>query len=145
LTKVVVTAELRPSEDVDKVKVAIANFFDYTTIRREKGGRFEVLIAESETLKSLTKVLRALREERILDAARKYMRRGVEGDRLTFMIHKQAAYVGKLTFVDEENESPLGPITFTIIHKEPEKVVDWLAPRTSRGRPLWENPIPDEG
>jgi Protein of unknown function DUF54. len=52
LTKVVVTAELRPSEDVDKVKVAIANFFDYTTIRREKGGRFEVLIAESETLKS---------------------------------------------------------------------------------------------
>lgn len=145
MTKVVVTADLRPSEDEDKVKVAIANFFDFSSVRKERGGRYELLVAESDTLRSLVKVHRTLREERILDAARKYMRRGIEGGKLTFMIHKQAAYVGKLTFVDQEGESPLGPITFVIVHREPEKVVDWLAPRTSRGRPLWENPTPDEG
>ncbi|AWR99917.1 RNA-binding domain-containing protein [Metallosphaera hakonensis] len=143
MTRIVVTAEVRPSEDEDKVKVAIAHFFTFKSVKYEEG-RFRILVAESPTLASLTKLHRALREERILDAARKYLRRGMEGDRLTFMIHKQAASVGRLTFIDSENESPLGPITFTVFHRDLEAVVDWLAPRTSRGRPLWENPIPED-
>ena len=143
MTRIVVTAEIRPSEDEDKVKVAVANFFSFKSSNVEEG-KFRLFVAESDTLSSLSKFHRVLREERILDAARKYLRRGIEGDRLTFMIHKQAAYVGKITFVDSENESPLGPITYTVFHRDLEAVVDWLAPRTSRGRPLWDNPMPED-
>ncbi|QKQ99424.1 hypothetical protein GWK48_02570 [Metallosphaera tengchongensis] len=143
MTRVVVTAELRPSEDEDKVRVAMFNFFTPEAVKVEEG-KYSLLVAESRTLSSLSKLHRGLREERILDAARRYLRRGLQGDRLQFMLHKQAATVGRITFVDSESESPLGPITFTLFHRDLEAVVDWLAPRTARGRPLWENPMPED-
>ncbi len=144
MTKVTFVAEVRPSEDEDKVKVAIMNFFDFESIRVEEKPLGKVIFAEANSLSSLKKMHRVLREERILDAARKYLRRGIQGKKITFMIHKQAASVGVLSFVDDERESPLGPIEVTIEYENPEEVVDWLAPKTARGRPLWENPIPDE-
>lgn len=143
MTRVVVRAEIRPSEDDDKVKVAIANFFTFKSLHIDQD-RYRVIVAESDELSSLSKLHRALREERILDAARKYLRRGLQDDRLQFMLHKQAAFVGRVTFVDDERESPLGPITFTIFHKDLEAIIDWLAPRTSKGRPLWDHPTPED-
>ncbi|ARM76411.1 RNA-binding domain-containing protein [Acidianus manzaensis] len=143
MTKITVTAELRPSENEAKVLLAISNFFDFEYLRREKI-QYEVIIAESKTLRSLEKFHKALREERILDVARKYLRKGMSDDSITFMLHKQAAAIGRLSFVDDEKESPLGPIVFHIEYRKPEEVIDWLAPRTSKGVPLWNNSIPDD-
>ncbi|MDT7901417.1 RNA-binding domain-containing protein [Acidianus ambivalens] len=145
MTKIVVTAEVRPSEDESKVLTAIANFFDYEKITKEKRGDYIVVIVEeSRTLKSLQKFHDALREEKILDVARKYLRRGISDNSISFMLHKQAAAIGVISFVDDERESPLGPISFYIEHKNPNEVVDWLAPRTAKGHPLWENKIPED-
>lgn len=142
MTRVIVKAELRPSEDEEKVINAIKNFFDFERVRKEKYGFYEMIIAEANSLHSILKVHRILREERILDAARKYLIKGISGNTITFMIHKQAAAVNRLTFVDSERESPLGPIMFIIEHERPMDVVDWLAPKTMNGVPLWEKPIP---
>ncbi|EZQ06932.1 MULTISPECIES: RNA-binding domain-containing protein [Acidianus] len=144
MTKIVVTAELRPSEDQDKVIKAIVNFFDFEMISKEKGGEWEIIVGNSTTLRSLVKLHRALREERILDAARKHLFRGISDNSLFFMIHKQAAASGVLAFVDDPTESPLGPITFSIECRNPREIIDWLTPRTSHGHPLWENPIPED-
>jgi predicted RNA binding protein with dsRBD fold (UPF0201 family) len=144
MTKITVMAEIRPSEDEDKIKVAIATFFDYEKISMEERGLNKLLIEEAYSLGSLKKFHKILREERILDVARKYLIKGIEDDTITFMLHKQAASVGIISFVDEEKESPLGPIIVTIEYKEPMKVIDWLAPKTSKGQPLWENPMPNE-
>jgi predicted RNA binding protein with dsRBD fold (UPF0201 family) len=137
-----VVAEVRPSEDKEKVINAVSNFFTYEKIREDSLDLSLVLRFESDTLKSLMKVHKALREEKILDASRKYLLRGLEGDKITFMIHKQAAAVRVLTFVDTEDESPLGPIKFFIKSEKARDIIDWLAPKTSHGKPLWENPMP---
>jgi len=142
LDKVMVVAEVRPSEDKEKVINAVSNFFTYEKIREDSLDLSLVLRFESDTLKSLMKVHKALREEKILDASRKYLLRGLEGDKITFMIHKQAAAVRVLTFVDTEDESPLGPIKFFIKSEKARDIIDWLAPKTSHGKPLWENPMP---
>ncbi|MEM0373047.1 MAG: RNA-binding domain-containing protein [Sulfolobaceae archaeon] len=142
MAKIIVKVELRPSEDENKVINTIKNFFDFERIRKEKYGFYELIIAESSNLYSIIKVHKALREERILDAARKYLIKGMNGNVITFMIHKQAAAVNRLTFVDSERESPLGPVTFIIEHENPMEVIDWLAPKTANGVPLWEKPIP---
>jgi predicted RNA binding protein with dsRBD fold (UPF0201 family) len=143
MVRIIVKCELRPSEDEEKVMKAILNFFEYESIRKERSGLYEIIIAESSNFKSLIKLHKKLREERILDAARKYLIRGVKGNSIIFMIHKQAAAVGRLTFVDSERESPLGPITFVIEYEKPMEVIDWLAPKTAHGVPLWEKPIPE--
>lgn len=144
MTRVVFEAEVRPSENKDKVINAISNFFDFETLREEKSGDNIILIAEARTLKSLMKFHKALRDERILDSARKYLQKGINGSVIFFMLNKQAAAVGRISFVDSEKESPLGPIKVTIEYKDPQAVVDWLTPRTAKGVPLWENPMPQE-
>ncbi|WP_338601868.1 RNA-binding domain-containing protein [Sulfolobus tengchongensis] len=144
MVKVMVVTEVRPSENLNKVLSAIMNFFDFDKMNIRKEGIIDILVLESNTLKSLLKLHKALRNERILDSARKYLIRGIEGNTIAFMIHKQAAAVKVLSFVDSDKESPLGAIKFYIQYHNPKEVVDWLAPRTAHGVPLWENPIPPD-
>jgi predicted RNA binding protein with dsRBD fold (UPF0201 family) len=142
LDKVMVVTEVKPSEVKEKVIGAVTNFFNYEKVREDPLDLSLVLTFESSSLRSLMKLHRAFRDEKILDASRKYLLRGLEGNQITFMIHKQAAAVRVLTFVDSEEESPLGPIKFLIKSEKAKEIIDWLAPKTSHGRPLWENPIP---
>ncbi len=143
--RVVVEADIRPTEDEEKVIQAIRNFFDPDTVSIEGDpGYTRRIIAVSYTLASLERLRHILRVQRILDAARKAMKRGKSSDRLVFMLHKQAMSVGRASFVGGENESPLGAITVVIEHPEPDRVIDWLAPPTVRGRPVFELDRPPE-
>ncbi len=143
-TRIVVEADIRPTEDPEKVLKAISTFFEPDTINIVGSKGTKRAIAVSYTLKSLQKLRYLLRAERILDAARKVMRKGLREDKLVFYIHKQAAYVGKVSFVSGDNESPLGAIVVTIEHPDPKRVIDWLAPPTVRGRPVFELDQPPE-
>lgn len=138
MIKVTVKAEVRATENVNKVERAIRNVFSplYMSITEENGKHF--IVAEGEGLNCLRNLRNLLRSERILDAARNILKRSIEGKTLRFHVNKQVAYIGRLSFSAPERESPLGPITFTITCSAPEKLVDWLAPPTSNGKPLYE-------
>ena len=141
--RVVVEAEVRPTESLDKVMRAIQNFFDPDEVRVEDvGGGVKVVVAVSYGLAGLTKLHRLLRQQRILDAARGALRKAAAQGRIVFYLHKQAALMGKLSFVGGDNESPMGAIRVTIEHPDPRAVIDWLAPPTAMGRPLWEKEMP---
>ena len=135
--RVVVEAEARPTEDPEKVKQAILNIIEPEDIYVE-GEDYKRVIAISSRLESLGKLRWLLRAERILDAARGAMRKGVEQGRLVFYLHKQALYNGRLSFVSGDFESPLGAVRVVVEHPEPRRVIDWLAPPTVRGRPVFE-------
>lgn len=142
--RVVVEADIRPTEDEEKVKEALLNIIKPESITVEGGYGVRRLIMTSSTLRSLEPLRQLLRAERILDAARKVMKRGVQPGRLVFYLHKQALYVGHLSFVGGDNESPMGAVMVIIEHPEPRLVIDWLAPPTSRGRPVFEMDRPPE-
>jgi len=133
----VVEAEARPTEDVEKVKQAILRIIEPEDIVVE-GEDYRRIVATASSLESLQKLRWMLRAERILDAARGAMRKGVEPGRLTFYLHKQALYNGRLSFISGDFESPLGAVRVVIEHPEPRRVIDWLAPPTVRGRPVFE-------
>lgn len=137
-----VETEIRLTESEEVIRRAVLNVFDADVIRIEKSGKFKVLIAESSNLRSLTKLHRLLRTQRILDAARNMLKKGCRKHILVFKLNKQAAAFGRISFVDSDAESPMGAITFTVEYEEPMEVVDWLAPPTVRGKPVWEKPMP---
>ncbi len=139
-----VEAEARPTEDIEKVKKAVGNVFSGVLRVEERGNGVIIVRGESSSPTSLIKLHNLLRIYRILDAARKSLLKGLHGDTIVFKLHKQAAYVGKISFVDSDRESPLGAITFYIETRDPEKLVDWLAPKTSMGKPLWEISMPTD-
>lgn len=139
-----VEAEVRPTEDVEKVKQAVRNVFSGRIRVVEKGDGYLVVEGESYSPQSLIKIYELIRIQRIMDAARKKLQKGVSHNTIVFKLHKQAAFANKLSFIDYDNESPLGPITFYIETRDPEKLIDWLAPKTSMGRPLWEIEMPKD-
>jgi predicted RNA binding protein with dsRBD fold (UPF0201 family) len=144
MPRIRVEAEIRPTEDPEKVKRAVLNVFEPDRMWIEKYGDYQLLVAESGSYQSLRKLYELLRRERILDAARSYMLKGVQGGMVVFRVNKQAAYVGRLSFAESETEVPLGPITFVIETRRPIDVVNWLAPETRMGRPIREYEMPED-
>jgi predicted RNA binding protein with dsRBD fold (UPF0201 family) len=140
--KIVVEAEIRPTENEEKVKKAVLNFFTPSNIKVEERGRGRVLIAEADKPEALQKLHSKLREQRILDAARSMIMRWSSDDKVVFYLHKQAAFMNYITFCLPEGESPLGPIKVEILESDVRAVIDWLAPPTSKGRPLFEREAP---
>ena len=144
--KIRVVVEVRPTEDIDRVMRALTNFFDPERIRIQPYGSSRLIIAESQNPKSLRKLRTGLRRQRILDATRNYLKRGVRGqEMLEFYLNKQAAYMNIISFCSvEEGESPLGSIVFRIYSSNIEKVIDWIAPPTKGGKPLYEVKSPPD-
>jgi len=136
--------EVRYTEDRDKVLKALENVFTPTSIREKPSEAGVVLVATCEGARCLEKLRGAIWRQGIQDAARSVVSRGIVAeDTVIFSINKQAAYVGVVSFVTELGESPLGPITFTVKTSNVRQFIDWLAPRTYKGKVYYETPPPD--
>jgi len=142
--RVEVVVEVRLTEDKKKVLKALENVFTPVNIREEPSDIGVVLISTCDGHKCLEKLRGAIWRQGIQDAARSVISKGIVGeDTVIFSINKQAAYVGVVSFVTEPGESPLGPITFTVKTSNVRQFIDWLAPRTYRGKVYYEAPPPD--
>ncbi len=142
--KVEVIVEVRPTEDPEKVKKALLNVFEPEEIETRTEGESTLLIAKATSYRSLLKLKEAIWRQGIQDAARSVLSRSVAGEgRLVFNLNKQAAYVGVVSFATEPNESPLGPIVFNVETSDVRRFLDWIAPRTYKGRVFYEGPPPD--
>lgn len=113
-----------PTEDPSRVMKAILNIFPESEIEESETG----FVARSDSAERLKELIR---NSRILDAARGVMIRGRQGNRTTFRLHKQAAYAGKISFLEEE--VPLGTIEVTIESSDIDAVIDDIAPKTIDG------------
>lgn len=132
MLKLRVEAEIRPTEDPTKVEAAMKKIFP--TLQLSTAGNF--LVGESTEVGALDRLHQLLRLQMILDSARSIMHRGRQGNVVGFMLNKQVATVGKLSFTN--GESPLGPILVTLEAPDIDRLIDYLAPRTREGKPIRE-------
>lgn len=137
-----VTCEVRPTEDRDKVMKAVTNLFNLDKIEVVEDYPYNRLVGESSKVESLLKLHRILRQERILDTFRSVLLSNKTDNTTEFKLNKQSAYVGRVTLVTLDSESPLGPITIRITSDKIDEVIDWLAPKTVGGHPVQEKRIP---
>lgn len=141
--KVRVRVEVKPTEDKEKVARAVMNLLDVSLVE-ERVGENLFLVGEGDE-RVLTKLRRLLFEQRILDAARASILKGLTSNGFTFYLNKQAAYVGKVSFCTYQfEESPLGPIIVEVSCEDPETAVLWLTPRTVQGVPVEEVASPPD-
>lgn len=138
-----VEAEVRPTEDLAKVLKAVSTVIRTDNARVEDMGRgYRTIVVESTDIESIKPLHDSLRRHRILDTARDYMFKHKRGEIITIMFNKQAAYQGRISFIEKPSESPLGAIVMMVSSPQIDRVIDWLAPRTAHGRPLWEVEAP---
>jgi predicted RNA binding protein with dsRBD fold (UPF0201 family) len=124
--QVIVTVEVHPTEDVDKVTEAVENFFPHASLETKSEGTTSRLVAMTEGKNGLAHLRTHIRQERIVDAARRIFRRGLQHHSFTFYLNKQVAYANRTSFCEPYGESPLGSIKVVVDCYDPRDVINWL-------------------
>jgi uncharacterized protein len=130
--KVHIEVDVNPTESEEKVKKALWNLFGDVPTEIKPVWNGSVLTADAEGLETLSTLRNVLRRDHIRDASRKALYQGLRGDTLVFYLNKQVALAGHVSFSEAEAESPLGPIKITVQTENPQQLIDWLAPKTSK-------------
>jgi predicted RNA binding protein with dsRBD fold (UPF0201 family) len=124
-------AEIKPTEDEEKVKAAVSNVLGNVSITIKPTHKGSTLNAEAKGRDSLIKLRNLLRQDRIRDAARKLLFKSIRGGNISFCLNKQVAFAGHISFSEETAESPLGPIRIIIETDNPRQLVEWLAEKST--------------
>ena len=120
-----VEAIVNPSEHAQKVIEAIANIF--TRCSPELSFRSRV-VGRAVGSDSLSILYEQVRSRSAMGVLRRMLLDNRAGDSTWFLLNKQAATSGIAAFIEDQQESPLGPIRVTINCEELDKVIDWLVP-----------------
>lgn len=126
MPQVRLVARCYPTEERDKVANAIRAFFPDAVVEGD-----DPVVAVSGSVESFAE---QLRDQRIRDAARAVLRRGIRGNQTSFRLNKQVAAIGKISFSDEHH--PLGDIEVTISSDDIESLVGEIAPDTRAKRAM---------
>lgn len=122
VVEVEIEAEVKPTEDPEKVVRSVRQIFPDADVHQE--GR--MVLGRTASLDTL---VRKAREERVMDAARGALWRGrLDEDSTRFEVNKQAAYVGRINF--NEVTHPLGDLVVTVRTDDLNALLDELAPPT---------------
>jgi len=113
-----------PSEDVKKVLSALEKVIGEcprsTSVERSR------IVLKADDTSCLQRIQDQLRDRHVRSAARRLFLKGMQGDRTTVMMNRQAAAAGVIALCSSEGESALGPIYLTIESIEVGLVIDWL-------------------
>jgi len=121
---ITVSCPIFPSEDAEKVRKAVLNIFPDATPDIGDG----MITADVPNTEHFSE---QIRRQKILDAARSVMMKGRRGERTIFHMNKQAAYAGKISFVEER--TILGTIKVTMEAEDITTFIELLAPHTVNG------------
>ena len=122
--KVEAYGAVNPSEDKEKVKLAISNVLTDANYEYKDGS----IKATSKDLHSLSKIYEIIQKRKVNRVYRRQMRFNTKEDSTWFYLNKQAAFVDVIAICEEAEESPMGPIKVILHSKNIERIIDWLAP-----------------
>ena len=119
-TTIQLFCEINPSEDPDKVKIAVNNIFP----------DMELEISETEisgktnNFSILSKISKSIHEKNIKNTYQRILKNNNDGESTWFYLNKQAAFVNTVALCSEANESSLGPIKVILRSNDIEQVIE---------------------
>jgi predicted RNA binding protein with dsRBD fold (UPF0201 family) len=120
-----VEAPANPSEYSEKVIAAITNVIDKCSPQLIYNSR---VVARSIGIDSLNTIYHQIRSRSAMGVLRRMLTYNRITNTTWFFLNKQAAAAGIVVIIEDESESPLGPIKITIVCDELDMLIDWLAP-----------------
>ena len=120
-------ASVNPSEDPQKVIAAIENVIEKCYPEFRYGSR---AVGRARGTEPLSLIYEQVRSRSAMGVLRRMLLDNRSGDTTWFYLNKQAASAGIAAVIEDEQESPLGPIRVTVDCEELDLLVDWLVPET---------------
>lgn len=138
--RIVIEIPIYPTEDQSKVEKAFRNIFGSLEYKMEKRVGINYLIHETDDLSVLDYLYSKIRDLKYLDTVRRQLKQNKETENNTILyLNKQAAYVGRVSLIELEDDPPLGAISIIFISEDLDELIDWFAPATIDGK------IPTDG
>ena len=129
LVEIKVEAPVNPSEDPEKVSDAITKVLMKCMPEFRYGSR---MIGKTTGPEALALIYEQVRSRSAMGVLRRMLLDNRAGQSTWFFLNKQAAAAGIASVIEEEQESPLGPIRVSINCEELDPLIDWLAPESRR-------------
>ncbi|MFX1491244.1 MAG: RNA-binding domain-containing protein [Promethearchaeota archaeon] len=135
-------ADIKPTEDLEKVRLAFKNLCPPITIDVSKDLQNRTILTGSATgPESIATLGKKFREQRILEAVRKRFMKSIQNGVLIFWVQRQAAFMNRFHLSDENDVSGMGPIRVEIQATNLHDVIDYVAPPTVKGKPQFRKDL----
>tara|TARA_B100000029_G_scaffold231462_1_gene228891 strand:- start:1341 stop:1724 length:384 start_codon:yes stop_codon:yes gene_type:complete len=119
-TTIQIFCEINPSEDPEKVMLAISNIFPDIELEVSNSN----VSGKTNDVQALSQISKSIHEKNIKNAYQRILKKNNDGDSTWFYLNKQAAFVNTVALCSEANESSLGPIKVILRSNDVEQIID---------------------
>ena len=119
-TTIQIFCEINPSEDPEKVKLAINNIFPDLTLETTDTD----ITGKSNNIHILSQISKSIHENNIKKTYQRILKNNSNSDSSWFYLNKQAAFANTVALCSEANESSLGPIKVILRSNDIEQVIN---------------------
>ncbi|MCG3217742.1 MAG: hypothetical protein KAR35_01990 [Candidatus Heimdallarchaeota archaeon] len=134
---IVVETRLNPTEEKQKLLDIFTFLLPGKEVLEDERKDGLYLYATAEGLHPLDHFRSIIERLFLLDTTRQVFFHSILGNKTTLYLSKNAASMGRFSFLERDNQPPLGAIYFTLISGNLEQVIDYVAPRTVNGEPVF--------
>ena len=119
-TTIQIFCQINPSEDPEKVKLAVNNIFPDMELEVSE----TQIVGKTNNFSILSPISRSIHEKNIKNTYQRILKNNNDGDSTWFYLNKQAAFVNSVALCSEANESSLGPIKVVLRSNDIEQVIE---------------------
>jgi len=121
-----IRAEVKPTEDEEKLLRAIKKIFPEVEFRLVQQQDRRFFIGESSEISSLKYVKENWRRRKVRSTAARLLREAARPGVVYMRLSKQAAYVGVASILDFDEEPAIGSIEVEVETSDPEELIKWM-------------------
>ena len=119
-TTIQIFCQINPSEDPEKVKLAVNNIFPDMELEVSD----TQIVGKTNNFSVLSPISKSIHEKNIKNTYQRILKNNNDGDSTWFYLNKQAALVHSVALCSEANESSLGPIKVVLRSNDIEQVIE---------------------
>ena len=119
-TTIQIFCEINPSEDSEKVKLAVNNIFPDMELEISDTD----ITGKTNNLAILSQISKSIHEKNVKNTYQRILKNNNDGESTWFYLNKQAAFVNTVALCSEANESSLGPIKVILRSNDIEQTID---------------------
>jgi len=119
-TSIHIFCQINPSEDTQKVKLAVNNIFPDMTLEISE----TEISGKTNNFSILSQISKSIHEKNIKKTYQRILNNNNNGESTWFYLNKQAAFVNTVALCSEANESSLGPIKVILRSNDIQQVIE---------------------
>ena len=119
-TTIQIFCQINPSEDPEKVKLAVNNIFPDMELEVSD----TQIVGKTNNFSVLSPISKSIHEKNIKNTYQRILKNNNDGDSTWFYLNKQAAFVNSVALCSEANESSLGPIKVVLRSNDIEQLIE---------------------